>query len=167
MEKAEPQQFAWPELDFDKYGDTIATVHLWTQIVGKIRLKSSPWLNHSWHVTLYVSPTGLTTHTIPFSGGIFELSFDFNHHKLIITTSEGGNETMDLYRRTVASFYKELFKKLGSLGIDVKIHAKPNELEPAIPFAEDELHQEYDPQQMNLFWKALTRIEPVFSRFRA
>jgi hypothetical protein len=167
MQKGQRQQLPWPELDFDKYSNTVATVHLWAQIVGKIRLTNSPWLNHSWHVTLYVTPRGLSTHTIPYSWGIFELSFDFDQHKLIISTSEGGNEMVGLYRRSVASFYKELFTKMEGLGIAVKIYARPNEVEPAIPFDEDEIHQEYDPQQINIFWKALTKIEPVFSRFRA
>ena len=107
------------------------------QIVGKIRLKKMPWINHSWHVTLYVSHAGLTTGSIPYEEGIFEMEFDFNNHFLLITTSEGGNEKMDLYARTVASFYKEVFEKL-ALHIEVKIYAKPNEIDPAIPFAEDE-----------------------------
>ena len=167
MEKEQLRQNGWPELKFEFLSDTIATVQLWTQIVGKIRLKNSPWLNHSWHVTLYVSSCGLTTGSIPYERGIFELTFDFHNHRLVISTSEGGSEKIDLYPRTVASFYKEVFNKLETLDIHVKIYAKPNEIDPAIPFEEDEVHQAYDKEQINLFWKALVKIEPVFSRFRA
>ena len=160
-------QKEWPDLQYDKLKDTIATVQLWTQIVGKIRLAKMPWLNHSWHVTFTVSPQGLTTNGIDYDNGIFELTFDFINHHLLITTSEGSNETVSLYPRTVASFYKELFDKLKALNIDVKIYAKPNEIDPAIPFEEDEIHQSYDKEQINLFWKALLKIEPVFNKFRA
>ena len=160
-------QKEWPDLQYDKLKDTIATVQLWTQIVGKIRLIKMPWLNHSWHVTFTVSPQGLTTNGIDYDNGIFELTFDFINHYLLITTSEGSNETVSLYPRTVASFYKELFDKLKALNIDVKIYAKPNEIDPAIPFEEDEIHQSYDKKQINLFWKALLKIEPVFNKFRA
>ena len=157
----------WPDLQYDKLKDTVSTVQLWTQIVGKIRLIKMPWLNHSWHVTLSVSPKGLTTGGIDYENGIFELTFDFINHQLLITTSEGDNESITLYPRTVASFYKELFDKLKALNIDVKIYAKPNEIDPAIPFEEDEVHYAYDKEQINLFWKALLKIEPVFNKFRA
>ena len=160
-------QKEWPDLQYDKLKDTITTVQLWTQIVGKIRLAKMPWLNHSWHVTFTVSPQGLTTGGIDYDNGIFELTFDFINHYLLITTSEGGNETVSLYPRTVASFYKEVFDKLSALNIKVKIYAKPNEIDPAIPFEEDEIHQSYDKEQINLFWKALLKIEPVFNKFRA
>ena len=157
----------WPDLQYDKLKDTIATVQLWTQIVGKIKLIKMPWLNHSWHVTFTVSPHGLTTGGINYSKGIFELSFDFIDHQLLIITSEGDNERVSLYPRTVASFYNELFEKLKALDIDVKIYAKPNEINPAIPFEKDEVHQSYDKEQINLFWKALVKIEPVLNKFRA
>ena len=160
-------QKEWPDLQYDKLKDTIATVQLWTQIVGKIRLAKMPWLNHSWHVTFTVSPQGLTTGGIDYDNGIFELAFDFINHHLLISTSDGSNETVSLYPRSVASFYKEVFDKLKALNIDVKIYAKPNEIDPAIPFEEDEIHQSYDKEQINLFWKALLKIEPVFNKFRA
>ena len=161
------QKQEWPELKFDSLKDTIGTVHLWLQIVGKIRLKKMPWINHSWHVALYVSPRGLTTGGIDYENGIFELEFDFVNHKLLITTSNAGDDFLNLYPRSVASFYKELFEKLNGLGINVKIYPKPNEVDPAIPFAEDEIHTSYDPVQMNLFWKALVKIQPVFTEFRS
>ncbi len=157
----------WPILDYEKLKDTVITVQLWTQIIGKIRLKKMPRLNHSWNVTLYVSPQGLTTGGMPFEHGMFELTFDFIHHYLLITTNEGGSEAVALYDRSVASFYKEVFEKLKTLKIDVKIYAKPNEVEPAIPFAEDELHTSYDKEQINFYFKALLKIEPVFNQFRA
>ncbi len=157
----------WPDLQYDKLKDTVSTVQLWTQIVGKIRLIKMPWLNHSWHVTFSVSPKGLTTGGIDNENGIFELTFDFINHQLLIATSEGDNESIALYPRTVASFYKELFDKLRALNIDVKIYAKPNEIDPVIPFEEDEVHHSYDKEQINLFWKALLKIEPVFNKFRA
>ena len=160
-------QSEWPDLQYDKLKDTIATVQLWTQIVGKIRLIKMPWLNHSWHVTFSVSPQGITTGGIDYENGIFELAFDFINHQLLIITSEGNNESVTLYPRTVASFYKELFDKLKALNIEAKIYAKPNEIDPAIPFEEDSIHQSYDTEQINLFWKALLKIEPVFNKFRA
>ncbi len=156
----------WPELKFEDLTDTITTVHLWTQIVGKIRLVKMPWINHSWHVTLYVSPSGLTTRGIPFQNGTFQIDFDFITHKLIIRSSEGIEEQVELFPRTVASFYNALFEKLELMGIDAEIYAKPNELEPAIPFAEDETHFQYNAEQMNQFWQALVKIEAVFTRFR-
>ncbi|XZF16239.1 DUF5996 family protein [Chitinophagaceae bacterium MMS25-I14] len=159
--------FNWPELKYADLKDTITTVQLWTQIVGKIRLVKMPWLNHSWHVTLYVSPTGLTTGSIPYENGLFKIDFDFIHHKLLITSSNGGEQQMDLYPRSVASFYKELFEKLSQMNIDAEIYARPNELPEAIPFAEDEIHHHYDKDQMFLFWQALVKIEIVFTRFRA
>jgi len=157
----------WPILKFDDLKDTLTTVQLWTQIVGKIRLVKTPWLNHSWHVTLYVSPTGLTTGSIPYEKGVFRIDFDFIKHQLLITCSSGNREQIDLYPRTVASFYNEIFGKLALMGIEAKIYAKPNELEPAIPFAQDEIHFQYDKEQINKYWQALIKIDAVFTRFRA
>jgi hypothetical protein len=158
---------SWPALSFDSLKDTIATIQLWVQIVGKVRLVKMPWLNHSWHVSLYVSARGLTTGSIPYSGGIFQIDFDFIDHKLIITASNGNIEQIDLYPRTVADFYKELFKKLEKMSIDASIYACPNEVEPAIPFEKDEIHQSYDKVAMNSFWHVLTNVNTVFTCFRA
>ena len=157
----------WPELKFADLKKTLETVQLWSQIIGKIRLVKTPWLNHSWHVTLYVSATGLTTGSIPYEHGIFQIDFDFIAHQLIITSSTGKREQIDLIPRTVANFYKEIFEKLAIMGIDVEIYAKPNEIEVAIPFEKDDIHFEYDKDQMNLYWQALVKIESVFTRFRA
>ncbi|WP_018614565.1 DUF5996 family protein [Segetibacter koreensis] len=157
----------WPEIPFNDWKDTFYTVQLWLQIVGKIRLRKMPWTNHSWHVTFYVSPVGLTTGSIPYENGVFQIDFDFQHHQVLITSSEGRIEKMDLYPRTVASFYKELFDKLENMGIRAVIYAVPNEIEPAIPFKEDETHKSYDKEKMNLYWKALISAHNVFTRFRA
>lgn len=126
-----------------------------------------PWINHSWHVTLYVSPTGLTTAAIPYEDGIFQIDFDFVQHKLWITTSSGENSSLDLTQRTVANFYGELMQKLGGLGIDTNIYPKPNELDLAIPFEKDEIHHTYNPAQMNNLWQAWINIHIIFTKFRA
>jgi len=157
----------WPHLDFEAYKDTVATVHLWTQIIGKIRLRKTPWLNHSWHVTLYVSGRGLTTGSIPCGKGVFQIDMDFIDHQVIILCSDGKMETIKLYPRSVASFYEELFSKLGSMSIEVAIYDSPNEVDPAIPFQQDTIHKSYDPDQMHLIWQALVHIEVVFTRFRS
>jgi len=157
----------WPVLAFEVLKDTLATVQLWAQIVGKIRLIKTPWINHSWHVTLYVYARGLTTGSIPDAGGNFQLDMDFIAHQLIITASNGDQQQVGLYQRTVASFYADLFEKLDAMGIEADIYAKPNELDPAIPFAVDEVHHIYHAAQMNLYWQALVRINAVFTKFRA
>ena len=157
----------WPQLIFEAYNDTVATVHLWTQIIGKIRLKKTPWLNHSWHVTLYVSARGLTTGSIPYDEGVFQIDMDFIEHEVIIFSSNGKKNHLKLYPHTVAGFYEELFSKLGSMGIRVTIHDSPNEIDPAIPFQQDTIHQSYDATQMHFIWQALVRTEIVFTRFRS
>ena len=157
----------WPVLEFENWKDTIATLQLWTQIVGKIRLKQTPWLNHSWHVTLYVSANGLTTGSIPYPGGVFQIDFDFIHHLLHITTSAGGMEEVKLYPRSVADFYNELFEKLKRIDVDARICVEPNEVDPAIPFGKDELHRSYDGTSVRDFHKALVNIYNIFIKFRA
>lgn len=158
---------SWPALDFSKWKDTLLTLQLFTQIVGKIRLKQMPWTNHSWHVTLYVSARGLTTGSMPYTDGVFEMEFDFQAHQLTITTSTGKADTVRLFPRTVADFYSELFQKLRSVGIETEIHPAPNELNECIPFEEDVVHKSYDPDQVHNFWQALVQIHNVFTRFRA
>jgi hypothetical protein len=157
----------WPDIPFNDWKDTLYTVQLWLQIAGKIRLRKMPWMNHSWHVTLYVSPLGLTTGSIPYENGIFQIDFDFQNHQLLITSSAGQIVKIDLYPRTVASFYNELFDKLESMDIHVFIYAVPNEIEPAIPFKEDETQKSYDKEKMYLFWQALVSTHTIFTRFRA
>ena len=157
----------WPELVYIDLKDTLQTVHLWTQIVGKIRLAKTPWINHGWHVTLYVSARGLTTGTIPYENGSFQIDFDFISHALLIYASDGGQKRIALGPGNVAAFYHDLFDALTALNIDVKIHAKPNELEVAVPFEKDVLQRNYEKAQMQKYWQALVRIDAVFTRFRA
>lgn len=157
----------WPKLDFAQMQDTLETLHQWLQIVGKIRLKTMPWQNHSWHTSLYISPKGYSTQGIPYQGGVFQIDFDFREHKLIISCSNTEDESIDLYPRTVADFHKELFEKLAAMGIEVKIHHSPNEMEPAIPFAENTLNKSYDPAQAEALWKAMLKANGVFNRFRS
>ncbi len=157
----------WPELNFAELQDTLLTIQLWTQIAGKIRLSQMPWLNHSWHVTLYVSPRGLTTGSIPYSEGIFDLTFNFINHHLIISTSTGGQSSISLRPGAIAVFYKELFAELHNLGVEAAIVPVPNEVEPAVPFLKDNSERVYHEQAAHNFWQALTKIEPVFTRFRS
>jgi len=161
------QEKGWPVLEFNKIQDTLETLHHWIQIVGKIRLKTMPWQNHSWHVCLYVSPTGFTTNPIPYEGRVFQIDFDFKQHKLLIECSNAGSVSMNLYPRTVADFYKELFEKLAELGIEVKIYARPNEMEPAIPFTENEINRSYDKDAAQAIWKAMLKANEVFNHFRS
>jgi len=157
----------WPVLEFTKMQDTLETLHQWLQIVGKIRLKTMPWQNHSWHTTLYVSPNGFSTNGIPYQGRIFQIDFDFKKHKLVIRCSNTEVSTIDLQPKTVADFYNELLEKLADMGIDVKIYAKPNEMDPAIPFAENTTNKSYDPHIANALWQAMLKVNEVFNIFRS
>ncbi len=158
---------AWPVLDFAKMQETIETLHQWIQIVGKIRLRTMPWQNHSWHTALYISPCGYSTHGIPYGGRIFQIDFDFRKHQLILQSSAAETVTMELRSRTVADFYREIFEKLSSIGFDISIHARPNEMEPAIPFAENTINNTYDPEAANALWRAMIKANEVFSGFRS
>lgn len=157
----------WPVLNFAEMQDTIETLHQWIQIVGKIRLKTMPWQNHSWHTALYITPTGYSTHGIPYEGRIIQIDLDFKKHKLLIQCSNAETLTMDLKPRTVANFYEELFEKLSSIGVDVKIHQKPNEIDPAIPFSENMVNKAYDPNAANALWQAMLKANAVFNEFRS
>jgi hypothetical protein len=134
----------WPELPYAAWKDTCATLHLWTQIVGKVRLAQTPWLNHSWHVALYVTARGLTTGSVPHGAREFEIEFDFIDHVLWVRTSDGESRRLVLRPMAVAEFYAELFVELGALGVDVRIDGTPNEIADAIPFREDNVHASYD-----------------------
>ncbi len=157
----------WPVLNFAEMQDTIETLHQWIQIVGKIRLKTMPWQNHSWHTALYVTPSGYSTHGIPYQGQIFQIDFDFKKHKLLLQCSNKETITIDLKPKTVANFYNELFEKLSGLGIEVKIHSKPNEMDPAIPFSENTVNKSYDPNAANALWQAMLKANAVFNEFRS
>ena len=155
----------WPELPYEAWQDTYATLHMWTQIVGKIRLAQTPWLNHSWHVVLYVSPRGLTTSAIPYGNRSFELAFDFIDHVLTVAT-DGAVRRIGLFPRTVADFYAELMGTLAELGLEIRINELPNELPDPIRFSEDRTHAAYDPEFAERHWRLLTKVEPVMFRFR-
>ena len=157
----------WPILNFAEMQDTIETLHQWIQIVGKIRLKTMPWQNHSWHTTLYVTPNGYSTNAIPYDDKIFQIDFDFRKHQLLIQSSHTETLTMELQPRTVSNFYTELFEKLTSIGIDVQIHASPNEMDPAIPFIENTINKSYDPKVANTLWQAMLKVNAVFNQFRS
>ncbi len=156
----------WPALPLAEWHDTYATLHMWTQIVGKVRLALAPRVNHFWEVTLYVSACGLTTSPIPYERGIFEIEFDFLHHNLVIQTSEGSNKTIPLAPRSVADFYKEFMAALESLGIHVKIWPMPAEVPNPIAFDKDVIHKSYDRDAVSRFWHALISVDTIFKEFR-
>lgn len=157
----------WPALSYDDWKDTLATVHMWSQIVGKVRLVQSPWLNHSWHVPFYLSARGLTTSTIPYGTRSFEVEFDFIDHLLRTSTSDGLTRTIGLQPKSVASFYREFFASLAGLGLDIRIHPVPNEVPDAVPFGQDEAHASYDASAANRFWRALSQADRVLKQFRS
>jgi hypothetical protein len=140
---------------------------MWTQIVGKIRAVQTPFVNHSWHVTLYLTARGLTTSPIPYGARTFQIDFDFIHHLLLINTSDGSAKAMALRPRSVADFYQELFSILRQLGLAVTIHTTPNEVVEAIPFEQDQVHASYDAEYANRFWRALVQADRVLKQFRA
>src|SRR5579884_1929230 len=157
----------WPALPYEEWRDTCQTLHMWTQIVGKVRMKLSPFLNHWWHVTLYVTPRGLTTAAIPYHGGIFDVTFDFIEHNLFIRTSEGTTKALPLIPRPVAAFYREFMACLQSLGIEVKINTLPCEVPNPIRFDKDEIHASYDPFYAQRFWRSLVQINKIMQYYRA
>ncbi|MGA7919144.1 MAG: DUF5996 family protein [Candidatus Acidiferrales bacterium] len=156
----------WPTLPLHSWSDTLTTLHMWTQIVGKVRLALTPYMNHWWEVPLYVTASGLTTSPIPYDSGIFEISFDFIDHKLDIATSNGQHRTVSLYHRTVAGFYREFMELLHSLHIQVKIWPVPVEIQNPIRFDLDVTHRTYDPACASRFWRILATLDPIFKEFR-
>jgi hypothetical protein len=160
------QHEAWPDLPYAAWKETCATLHLWTQIVGKIRLARTPWLNHSWHVPLYVTARGLTTSPIPYGQRSFEIAFDFHEHVLDITTSGGARHRTALEPRTVADFHGMVMAGLGDLGIPVSINERPCEIPGAVPFSQDRTHAAYDAAYAQCFWRALVQVDRVLKQFR-
>jgi hypothetical protein len=156
----------WPELPTAAWRDTCATLHLWTQIVGKIRLTKSPWLNHSWHVTLYVTPRGLTTSPVPDGTRTFQIDFDFIDHALRISTSDGGERQFALSGHSVSSFYAATMAALAELGVIVAIDEMPNELPEPVRFSLDTAHASYDPGAVSRFQQILVNCDRVFKQFR-
>jgi hypothetical protein len=158
----------WPKLpELPAWQGTCETVHMWTQVVGKIRLALSPWINHSWGSTLYVTTRGLATSPIPYGTDAFEITFDFIDHELRITTSSGDKRTFALKPMTVADFYDKTMQSLRELGIEVTIFTRPTEVVDAIPFEKDEQHASYDADAVHRFWRALVQVDRVFKAFRA
>jgi hypothetical protein len=156
----------WPELNYDAWRETRATLQLWTQIVGKIRLMQTPWLNHSWHVALYVNSRGLTTSPITHGPGSFDLQFDFIEHVLDITVSDGATRSLALQPQSVADFYAAVMAALADLGVAVAINEKPCEIAGAIPFSQDRTHAAYDPVYARRFWQVLLQTDRVLKKFR-
>lgn len=157
----------WPSLSSNVWPDTCATLHMWTQIVGKVRLALSPRVNHWWGVALYVTTRGLTTSPIPYEDGAFEIAFDFIDHSLTIDTSDGRRQTMALVPRTVADFFKLFMRALDDLQIRVHVWPMPVEVPGAIRFDEDRVHAAYDADAAHQWWRALLQVDAVLQEFRA
>jgi Family of unknown function (DUF5996) len=157
---------AWPDLPYHAWKDTCETLHLWTQVVGKIRLALTPWLNHSWHVPLYVTARGLTTSPIYYGNLSFEIIFDFNEHLLDVTSSSGGRDQIALEPRAVAEFYEAVMSMLRKIGVVIEINDLPCEIAGAIPFKRDRIHAAYDREYAHRFWGVLVQADRVFKQFR-
>jgi len=161
------QPECWPSLPLDSWKDTCATLHMWTQMVGKVRLRLTPLVNHWWNVPLYVSARGLTTSRIPYGQRAFELRFDFLRHQLVLETNDAIVKTIALEPRSVADFYHEFMQMLRSAGIDVKIWRMPVEIPNPIAFDQDRVHASYDAAAVEKFWRILLSVDVVFNQFRA
>lgn len=161
------QSECWPSLPLDSWKETCATLHMWTQIVGKVKLALTPLVNQWWNVALYVTADGLSTSRIPYGGRAFELWFDFLRHKLVLETCDGGRKSLDLAPRSVADFYQEFMAMLRSEQIEVKIWHMPVEIPNPIPFDQDRVHASYDSKAVEKFWRILLSADAVFSQFRA
>ncbi len=146
--------------------DTLATLHLWTQIVGKVRLSLTPWVNHSWQVPLYVTARGLGTSPVPYGSELLEIEFDFISHHLRVRTSRGEERALALEPQTVADFYRQVTDLLGSVAVSVAINELPSELPNPVRFSSDRVHKSYDPDATHRFWRALVRIDHIFKLFR-
>jgi len=157
---------SWPALPLSEWKETYDTLHMWTQIVGKIQLALTPTENHWWNTTLYVSPRGLTTSTMHHNGRLLQIDFNFIDHKLIIETTDAPAKTIDLRSLSVADFYQETMDALNSFEMPVKIWTTPVEVADRIPFENDEKHASYDPEYVQKFWRILTQADRVFAEFR-
>jgi Family of unknown function (DUF5996) len=162
-----PRLEAWPALPLEAWKETYATLHMWTQIVGKVRLTQSPWVNHSWHVTLYVTSRGLTTSPIPYGNRTFQIDFDFIDHQLVVQSSDGLSGGFQLHPQSVSKFYVGLMAELGKLNMHVEIHRMPNEIADPIRFDRDDVHRSYDGEYATRFWHVLVQTDRVFKEFRS
>jgi hypothetical protein len=157
----------WPDLPYGAWKETCATLQLWTQVAGKIRLAFTPWLNHSWHVTLYVTTRGLATSPIPYTDGrSFEIAFDLIDHLLDITVTDGGHKRLALAPQSVAQFYAAVTATLSDLGIAAHIHELPCEIPGGVPFGEDRIQRAYDAEYATRFWRVLVQVDRVLKKFR-
>src|SRR5262245_7946961 len=157
----------WPELPLSEWKDTLATLHMWTQIVGKIRLKLAPFENHWWNVPLYVTPRGLTTSSIPYDDRLFQIDFDFIDHRLILETTDDSTRTISLRPCSVAEFYQEIMAALESIKMPVSIWTTPVEVPDRTPFEEDRKHAAYDPEYVQRCWRILVQSSRILTRFRS
>jgi hypothetical protein len=167
MNSLSDRPVCWPALPLDSWKDTCATLHMWTQIVGKIRMRLTPLINHWWNVPLYVTARGLTTSRIPYGERAFEILFDFIKHQLVLETSDGIVKTLALEPRPVADFYSDCMAMLRSAGIDVSIWTMPVEVPDPIPFDQDRTHCSYDANAVGNFWRILLSVDGVFQEFRS
>jgi hypothetical protein len=158
---------AWPALPLAEWEDTRATLHMWTQVVGKVRLAQCPWVNHWWHVPLYVTPRGLTTSAMPHGAGSFQIDFDFVDHRLVVDAGAAGTRVLPLEPRSVADFHRELMAALEGLGIRPRIWPVPVEVADPIPFPEDQVHASYDPEHARRFGEALVQADRALRDFRS
>jgi hypothetical protein len=156
----------WPILDYQAWRDTAATLQMWTQMAGKVRLALSPWLNHGWQVPLYVNARGLGTSPIHYRRGMLQIDFDFVDHRLLIVTSEGPPREFALEPMSVAAFYRRFMAELGAAGVTVTISTMPSEVPAPIRFPDDEVHAAYDRDAVQRFWRALQHADRVFQLFR-
>jgi Family of unknown function (DUF5996) len=156
-----------PAMPFDSWKDTLATLHMWTQVVGKVRLKLCPLVNHYWNVTFYMTARGMTTSAMPFGKRTIEVRFDFIDHRLSLETSNGRHVAIALKAQSVADFYNAFMNALAELGVDAKIWTRPCEVPDPIPFDKDRIHAAYDPDAVHKFWRILVWVDQVFKEFRA
>jgi Family of unknown function (DUF5996) len=157
----------WPKLEYSEWRDTAVTLQLWTQVVGKVRLALTPWINHSWQVPLYVTARGLSTSPIPVGGDIFELEFDFIEHRLAARRSGGENQGLALKPQSVAAFYHGVMALLSGIGVEVAINQNPNEVPNPIPFSKDHHHHSYDAEAVHTFWRVLIQADRLLKYFRS
>src|ERR1700722_9450119 len=161
------QPSLWPELPLQASCETCNTLHLWTQIVGKVRIATTPLINHWWNSTFLVTARGIAAPAMVYAGGTFDVIFDFSHHQLVIETSDCRLESFALEPMTGADFYAEFMKRLHRLGIDVTIRTMPCEIEKVVPFDRDRTHAQYNPEYAQRFWRALAQSARVMTQFRA
>lgn len=166
MDDSRSIRYPWPGLEYGEWRDTLATLHLWTQVVGKVRLALTPWLNHGWQVPLYVHPRGLRTSTIHLGDRMLEVDFDFVDHRLFVRLSDGEVRGLRLQPMSVAEFHRRVMAELRAASVDVDIDTMPNEVSEPVPFPEDEVHASYDPEAVHRFWLSLMHADRVFRLFR-